>query len=153
MTSPLEYRPFTGIRRILVAVDASDAAREVLDYAAAIARSRGAGLICVHALGGAMSPLGFVLDPPDPEHERRTATAYFERYSAQCKDVDIDVQLVEGRVPDAILEVVCRHDIDLLIMGTHGRTGLAHEMNVSVAETLVRLAPCPVLSIPVHHVP
>jgi nucleotide-binding universal stress UspA family protein len=146
----LDYRPFEKIRRVLVAVDASEAAREVLEYAAEVARIRDARLLCVHAVGGVTSPLGFVVPPRDPDEERAEARAYLVRFQEELEGVAVEIELVQGRVPDAILEVIARRDIDLLVMGTHGRTGLAKEMNRSVAETLVRLAPCPVLSIPVR---
>ncbi len=53
----------------------------------------------------------------------------------------------EGNAEEAILEVARRWDVDLVVMGTHGRTGLKHHFVGSVAEKVVRQASCPVLTV------
>jgi nucleotide-binding universal stress UspA family protein len=52
-----------------------------------------------------------------------------------------------GHPVEQILDVVTRDDVDLIVMGTHGHTGFAHAVLGSVAERVVRLAPCPVLTV------
>jgi nucleotide-binding universal stress UspA family protein len=58
-----------------------------------------------------------------------------------------DVAVAMGQPADAIARVAQERHADLIVMGTHGRTGLQHALLGSVAEKVVRLAPCPVLTI------
>jgi nucleotide-binding universal stress UspA family protein len=58
-----------------------------------------------------------------------------------------DVALAVGRPADAVVRVARERGVDLIVMGTHGRTGLQHVLLGSVAEQVVRLAPCPVLTV------
>ena len=58
-----------------------------------------------------------------------------------------DVDLAVGRPADAIIRIAQERQIDLIVMATHGRTGLEHVLLGSVAEKVVRLAPCPVLTV------
>jgi nucleotide-binding universal stress UspA family protein len=56
-----------------------------------------------------------------------------------------EAQIVAGNPADAIIRVAQEHEVDLIVMGTHGRSGLAHVLLGSVAEKVLRHAPCPVL--------
>ena len=58
-----------------------------------------------------------------------------------------DVALAVGHPADAVVRVARERNVDLIVMATHGRTGLQHVLLGSVAEKVVRLAPCPVLTI------
>lgn len=58
-----------------------------------------------------------------------------------------DVALAVGHPADAVVRVAQERNVDLIVMGTHGRTGLQHVLLGSVAEKVVRLAPCPVLTV------
>jgi nucleotide-binding universal stress UspA family protein len=58
-----------------------------------------------------------------------------------------DVELATGHPADAIVRIAQERGADLIVMGTHGRTGLQHVLLGSVAEKVVRLAPCPVLTV------
>jgi universal stress protein A len=58
-----------------------------------------------------------------------------------------DVEIAVGRPADTIVRLAREHHADLIVMGTHGRTGLEHMVMGSVAEKVVRLAPCPVLTV------
>ncbi|HTY77580.1 MAG TPA: universal stress protein [Candidatus Bathyarchaeia archaeon] len=57
------------------------------------------------------------------------------------------VEIAAGRPADAIVRLARERDVDLIVMATHGRTGLEHVLIGSVAEKVVRLAPCPVLTV------
>jgi len=57
------------------------------------------------------------------------------------------VEIAEGRPADAIVRLAQERDVDLIVMATHGRTGFEHVLIGSVAEKVVRLAPCPVLTV------
>lgn len=58
-----------------------------------------------------------------------------------------DVEVAGGDPADRIVRVARERGVDLIVMGTHGRTGLQHMLLGSVAETVVRKAPCPVLTV------
>lgn len=58
-----------------------------------------------------------------------------------------DVAIAVGHPADTVVRVARERNIDLIVMGTHGRTGLQHVLLGSVAEKVVRLAPCPVLTV------
>ena len=58
-----------------------------------------------------------------------------------------DVEVAAGHPADTIVRVARERGVDLIVMGTHGRTGLQHVLLGSVAEKVVRLAPCPVLTV------
>ena len=58
-----------------------------------------------------------------------------------------NVEIAVGPPADTIVRVAREHDADLIVMGTHGRTGVQHVLLGSVAEKVVRLAPCPVLTV------
>ena len=58
-----------------------------------------------------------------------------------------EVEVAVGRPADTIVRLAREHNVDLIIMATHGRTGLGHAVLGSVAERVVRLAPCPVLTV------
>ncbi|HZO12024.1 MAG TPA: universal stress protein, partial [Polyangiaceae bacterium] len=66
--------------------------------------------------------------------------------------IPISAQVQAGYVAQSLLERLKHGNYDLVVMGTHGRTGLSHLLLGSVAERVVRLAPCPVLTIrvPMH---
>jgi nucleotide-binding universal stress UspA family protein len=59
----------------------------------------------------------------------------------------VDTKLLQGAVAPEIVDYAKKGDYDLIVIGTHGHTGLKHALLGSVAERVVRLAPCPVLSL------
>ena len=69
------------------------------------------------------------------------------RLSAARAGLHIDVVAVEGAPADAIVRHAREHGSGLIVLGTHGRRGLSHALLGSVAEEVVRTAPCPVLTI------
>ena len=140
----------TAPKRILIPTDFSDTAQRALDYAALIGERFSAELHVLHVI-------------PDP---------YTQSWSMEPTAVDIG-QIVKTWETDAkrrldALEIPCdaatrvakigqpfvdivryarSHDIDLIVMGTHGRGAVAHMLLGSVAEKVVRKAPCPVLTV------
>jgi nucleotide-binding universal stress UspA family protein len=64
---------------------------------------------------------------------------------AEGKGLTVDTIIVQGTPFREIVEVAKTKQVDLIIMGTHGRTGMTHLLMGSVAERVVRLAPCPVM--------
>lgn len=124
-----------GPVQILVATDFSDAARRALRVGAHYARAMHARIHLLHisALAGmdAMQPLADV-----------TADA--------GRDVSMTIVGKSGEPAEEIIRYAASHSIDLIVMGTHGRTGFSRVLLGSVVERVLRGAPCPVLVVPPH---
>jgi universal stress protein A len=143
-------------KRIVVAIDFSKLSHEALDYAVELAGEVGAKLHVVYVvepvefsgvdvLGGAPIATQALVD----QHLRQ-ARKEMERLKAKrlagVRDVRASVQL--GRPAEVIVAAGGRGRGNLIIVGTHGRSGLAHLVMGSVAERVVRHAECPVLVVP-----
>lgn len=145
---------FATIQRILVPTDFSEPAHEAQKYAMAFAEKFGAELHLLHIVAPLPLPstyAGQVSYLPDVD-----MACLLESGKAQlAKEVDHDwfrnhptVQAVElGFAADEIVRYAKHHKIDLIVMGTHGRTGLSHLILGSVAEKIVRVSECPVLTV------
>lgn len=142
-----------AIGRILCPVDFSDFSRHALDYAAGIARWYGARITALHVVPPIASMLpvsGEGLYPPlvfRPEDldQFRTELASFVRPSGIEA---LDAEVVQGSVTAEIARLATELPADLLVMGSHGRSGFERLMLGSVTEKLLRNAPCPVLTVP-----
>ena len=137
-------------QRFLVPIDFSECANQALEYAINLGRGLGARLTLLHVIQSV--PLGGVdmgVTLPytylqDLEAEITSSMqACLERVTAAGLEGKIVV--VHGVPFQEILNTAKKQQVDLIIMGTHGRTGLQHVLMGSVAEKVVRLAPCPVL--------
>ena len=142
------------IRRILVPTDFSASSDKAADHAAALARDLGGSLVVVFVEGiftyglsgdlmGSTAAIQFF------EEHRRDATARLERLRERLAKTGVPVRAVftQGVPWQAIGDVARRVRADLIVMATHGRTGMSHVFMGSVAEKVVRTAPCPVLTI------
>lgn len=136
-------------RRILLPTDGSPGTERAVDHALDLARQYDAGLHVLYVVDTAALPLD--------AHARR-AVAYLteegllstEEIVERAEDVGIDpvVGTVAQGVPhEVVLEYVDANDIDLVVMGTHGRRGLDRYLLGSVTERVVRLATVPVLTV------
>ncbi len=81
------------------------------------------------------------------EHRRSTAEAYLKDVGAQLKieDTDISHAIVEGKVADSLADYAVNHAVDLIVMASHGRSGVSRWVMGSVAEKMVRSSCVPVL--------
>ena len=138
------------IRRILVPTDFSQGSDHALRYAAMLRRQTGAKLFVLHVVEDptltGIWPDVYVSELPDiraglREHARTSLAAELKRLRLDRLTADIAI----GQSAQVICVMAERHKCDLIVMGTHGRTGVAHLMLGSVAERVVRMAPCPVL--------
>lgn len=133
------------IQTILCPVDFSRPAEHALVYACAIARRHGASLELLH-----------VLEPSAYSHDERSpALPPYEavlqeklRLMAETTGCPTTITLLEGIPYLAIVERASERHADLIVIGTHGRTGAKHLLIGSVAERVVRTAACPVLAVP-----
>lgn len=137
-------------QHLLVPIDFSPYADAALEYAITLGSKLQARLTLLHviqsmALGG--TDMGVALPYTylqDLEAELRESLA---GYVKRVTDAGLHAEssLVHGVPFQEILDTARTQQVDLIVMGTHGRTGLRHVLMGSVAEKVVRLAPCPVL--------
>jgi nucleotide-binding universal stress UspA family protein len=142
----------SAIRTILVAVDFSPDSDRALEVAADLATTFGARLHLVHAYyvpALALSPYGAAVPQGVWDDLRSGARRELEarREKLAARNLGAEAHLTTGPVSDAICESARELGADLLVMGTRGRTGLAHVLLGSVAERTLRGAPCPVLTV------
>ncbi|MBM3778986.1 MAG: universal stress protein [Acidimicrobiia bacterium] len=143
------------ITDILVPVDFSDHSEAAVTYAAQLAERLGASLNLLHVVEDpvATGAWGSDLQVPDlPRIREHIARASEERLKTFADTVGTGgapfvTTVLVGRAHDAILDCAREIDADLIVMGTRGRSGLAHMLMGSVAERVVRHAACPVLTL------
>jgi len=143
------------IRKILVPTDFSPPSDLALEYAKALAAQFNASIYLLHVLedpfiAGAWSSEIYVADMPQLRAGlRREAEQRMERCLAPAdrERFHVVTEVIVGSAAQAICEVAAERQIDLIVLGTHGRSGLSHLLMGSVAEKVVRTAPCPVLTV------
>jgi nucleotide-binding universal stress UspA family protein len=142
------------IRRILCPIDLSDHSRGALDHAVAIARWYQAKVTVLHVSPAPIAAYAagpVVLEPmvssaADREHLLAEVKAFVAAESAPR--VVIETMLCEGNPATEILDQAGSTEADLLVIGTHGRSGFERLLLGSVAEKVLRKANCPVLTVP-----
>jgi nucleotide-binding universal stress UspA family protein len=139
----------TPAARVLVALDFSAEAERALEHAVALVRRHGGQLVLCHA-ASAVEPLELGLLPDGgalPAYQAMIAEELaagrrrLEELAARLAgQVAVELALVEGFPDSALVGLASEHDVDLLVVGTHGRTGLGRALLGSVAEKVVRIA-------------
>lgn len=144
-------------KHIAVATDLSPSSSAALRFALNLAAPLGAHVTLLHAIEPTPMPGGleaFALEGMPVGWEQRVTQARVldaeRRLAEQARHGGagagaVKTRLVVGSLPDAILEQLAPLGIDLLVVGTHGRRGLAHFFLGSAAERLLRGASCPVV--------
>ncbi len=138
-------------RKILCPVDFSDPSREALETAARLAAEAGAELRLVHVWQSSLqtSESAIILQSELLEEVRKEAEAALAAWKAEVETLGarlVTTKLLGGVPWKAIVdEVASDPTYDLVVMGTHGRTGIRHVLLGSVAERVARHADCPVL--------
>jgi nucleotide-binding universal stress UspA family protein len=140
----------SAIKSLLFATDFSEASEAALPYVAAVAQAYACDLHLVHVLpelsllhpGATGLSRGSVY-----ESFRNGVQARAKRVSARLKDVPHHVHIRQGGICDQLEKLIREQEIDLLVVGTHGRTGLGRLVMGSVAEEILRSATCPVLTV------
>lgn len=138
------------IRRILCPVDFSEPSRVALRYAATLAGTLGAELEVMHAyqLPVYALPDGALMATPEMTARISTDLGKALAELAEEEAPKAKTTLVEGAPAAEVARLAKEHEADLVVMGTHGRTGLKHLLIGSVAERVVRTCPVPVLTVP-----
>src|SRR5262249_35826429 len=142
-----------SLQRILVPTDFSEHSRKALLYGAAFAEKFGAELSLLHVFQNlpVFQPDAVTMGPVVPGVDLTVSTREALQRHVQEVGVTVPVRLEvrEGSAYEEIVQVAKEAEVDLIVMGTHGRGWLAHVLMGSVTEKVVRRAPCPVLT--VHH--
>ena len=135
---------------ILVATDFSETSRSAVDYAATQARMTGARMLIVHALPVPSPEQGEgMLYSGVGREDLQAAEQQLKAIEPDAPEIRVEHRLVSGKPADAILKLASDEDVELIVVGTHGRTGLMRVLMGSVAEQVVRHATCPVVIIKV----
>jgi nucleotide-binding universal stress UspA family protein len=144
-----------ALKRILVATDFSEPSEAALAYGQELARNFGASLIVLNVVGDILTRAygsdGMVL--ADPELQREIEAAAQQQVNALPLGDDLSALgairvTITSNEPAAAITAYARDAaVDLIVMGTHGRGAVAHLLMGSVAEQVVRTAPCPVLTV------
>ncbi|HVW65418.1 MAG TPA: universal stress protein [Nitrosospira sp.] len=143
------------IRKIILATDFSEASREAVRYARWITQSLAAELKILHVFepSGWMVPSPYYYTPgfeewvqASIEQTRQKGREALEAL-AESFGIDTETIFIEGDTGKEIVLAALRHNTDLLILGTHGYTGWNHLSLGSIAEYVIRHAPCPVLTV------
>jgi universal stress protein A len=145
-----------AIKNILVATDFSAPSGAALAYGRELARTHGARLHALHVLEDLAARYPTELGFPPPSVVEQVEMAARRDLEAVLNDEDRrQLAAVAEVVTDAnIVHAICAyaksHSIDLIVTGTHGRGAVKHFLIGSVAERVVRTAPCPVLTVRAH---
>lgn len=138
-------KPFT---RILVPTDFSKPSERALEQAIVLARTFHARLVLLHVWSMPYTAYSEGLTWPVGQMQQAAQKALDE---AQLKAMKLypetDAVLRQGGEWLQIIEAIAEHEIDLVVMGTHGRRGLPHLFMGSVAERVVRMSPVPVMTV------
>jgi nucleotide-binding universal stress UspA family protein len=142
------------IRRILHPTDFSTASRAALDRAVGLARESHAELLLLHVMAPVMPVVGEGYIPPQTYEAieaaaRKSAQKKIEALAARARKASVRVRtlLAEGSAHERILAAAKSQRANLIVMGTHGRSGLARLIVGSVASRVVAGASCPVMTV------
>jgi len=133
-----------NVQRILFPTDFSRANHAALEVAVSLARDCNATLVIAHCED---TPLGGEYSYGAPMPDNKPRQAELDQMMAIVKGVRCEKRLVYGNPAQAIVGLAEKESIDLIVMGTHGRTGFRRALMGSVSEAVVRHAKCPVLTI------
>jgi universal stress protein A len=137
-----------SIITILHPTDFSDPAQSSFQLACALASDMKARLIAFHVVTPVTAYVNDLIDYTSPDHEFKAweRLRQLQQTAEEGYGLEIDIDLSEGEPAAEILKCARDRHCDLIVMGTHGRTGLRHLLMGSIAERVVRKACCPVLT-------
>lgn len=152
------------VDRILAPTDLTEVSRIGVQYALELAHALRAEVICLNVVPyeeGMPDPVGVgefsatYLPSEDYDERLNTHREMLERFmrdhfSELSRDLTISLDVDVGDPDEATLEKAADAEVDLIVMATHGRSGLEHVLLGSVTEHVIRKANCPVLSVRAH---
>ncbi|WP_242344319.1 universal stress protein [Anaeromyxobacter terrae] len=142
-----------GWKRLLCPVDFSPVSESALRVASALARELGAGLTLLHVrtVPGSSIPEGMLEPTSELEHDLSAPAdrplAAWKAIAEELGAPRVEAETSVGDPAVEITELARREGFDAIVIATHARTGLKHAVLGSVAEKVVRLAPCVVISV------
>jgi nucleotide-binding universal stress UspA family protein len=140
-------------KKICCAIDFSDASRAAMEVAGSLARRFGAELVLLHAypIPGYTFPDGSIVASPKMMQDLADqAERHLQEWRADAERFGAARVTTAKAIGEPAAEIVAfgkEQGVDLLVVGTHGRTGLEHALMGSIAERVVRRAGCPVLTV------
>jgi nucleotide-binding universal stress UspA family protein len=141
------------IAKILCPVDFSPSSDHALEYACAFAEAYQAELKLIHVFEASVSPYSYSeLELPNPELMQNLQEDFRQRLEnlagrARERCPQVYHEMLFGKPFTEIIAAAREWHADVIVMGTHGRTGIEHLLIGSVAEKVVRKSPCPVLTV------
>ena len=159
MDSPTKFKEQSSkyeqmeIRSILLPTDFSECGNYALRYAASIARTFKASIICVNVIEPIVPTVGYSgMTEPLPiaditEQLEDSAERELPKLAEcdECAGLSVEELVVHGEAAAEIVRVAKERNVDLIVISSHGRTGLGRILFGSTAEAVVRHASCPVL--------
>jgi nucleotide-binding universal stress UspA family protein len=140
-------------KKILVPLDGSELAEKAIPYATELCKGETEVILfqVIHIPLPLAAPDASIAVPmPDPQELMDEALAYLEGIAESLRKDGVNAKAVANEqdvTADAIIAYAKENDVDLIVMTTHGRSGLSRLVFGSVAESVVRHTPCPVLLI------
>ena len=141
------------IKKILFPTDFSEYSNHALKYAVALAERFQAKLVVMHVCehpiaGSSIEAYHFAVPEYVVDLEQRERKA-LDALTAELRErrVDVEPVFIIGKAYQEIVKAAKLHNVDVITMATHGSKGLSHLVFGSTAEKVVRLAPCPVLTV------
>ena len=140
-----------SLKKILCPIDHSEGSKEALKYAVTFAMKDEAKLYLLHIID--IRSFNESLDEmskqiPDEETLEQLRIKLLDCIPEEIReDMDVEAIVVQGIPFAEIISTAREKEIDMIVIGSHGRTGIAHMMLGSVSEKVVRKAPCPVLTV------
>ncbi|MBN1302745.1 MAG: universal stress protein [Melioribacteraceae bacterium] len=141
------------IKKILVPIDFSDYSKNALRYSTGFAKKFSAKMYLIYIIEPTIYPadfsMGQIAVPSADVDVSKRAQEELQNLAKTEFDSSIEVEIIikSGKPFYEIIDTASELDIDLIIIATHGHTGVEHLLFGSTAEKVVRKAPCPVLSI------
>jgi nucleotide-binding universal stress UspA family protein len=144
-----------ALKNVLVATDFGPESEKAMNYGRALARTFGGSLHVLHVTENlfARAMDGYAYAGLSPDVQVAIEKAGHKQTEDLLSEDDrralnaVAVTVTSNNAPGAIVQYAKDHSIDLIVLGTHGRSALAHLVMGNVAERVVRTAPCPVLTV------
>src|SRR6476660_3545701 len=141
------------VRTILLPTDFSECGNYALSFATSLARTFGASVICVHVIEPIVPTVGYSgMTEPLPiaditEQLEDSAERELPKLAEcdECAGINVEEIIAHGEAASEIVRVAKERNVDLIVIASHGRTGLGRILFGSTAEAVVRHAACPVL--------
>jgi nucleotide-binding universal stress UspA family protein len=134
-----------NVKKILFPTDFSHTGDAALSFATSIAKESGGRLIILHVQEPPMAYGGGEMYYGIPEPSADELLSMLGDVKPNDPDVPCEHRLVTGDPADTVVKVAEEDDVDLIVLGSHGRTGITRLLMGSIAEAIVRKAHCPVL--------